>query len=80
MAVRLWSPAILLHEFGLEQGHQTKKGNKWHFGLMARIAGDAGSSLVYAVISSTASAIGVAQASALVHRQGRPRVRRRLPR
>jgi len=45
----------------------TKKGNQWHFGMKAHIGVDADSGLVHTVVSTSANAHDVTQASALLH-------------
>jgi IS5 family transposase len=50
-----------------EEMHQTKKGNRWHFGMKAHIGVDAQSGLVHTVIGTAANVSDVTQAQALLH-------------
>ena len=47
--------------------HQTKKGNRWHFGVKAHIGVDADSGLVHSVIGTAANVHNVTQGNALLH-------------
>ena len=46
---------------------QSKKGNDWHFGLMAHVGVDAASGLVHTIISTAVNVADVTQAHALLH-------------
>ena len=47
--------------------HQTKKGNRWHFGMKAHIGVDADSGLVHTVITTAANEADVEQVADLLH-------------
>ena len=47
--------------------HQTKKGNQWHFGMLAHIGVDAESGLVHTVIGTAANVNDVTQGHGLLH-------------
>lgn len=47
--------------------HQTKKGNQWHFGMMAHIGVDIDSGLAHTVTATAANATDVSQVDALLH-------------
>lgn len=47
--------------------HQTKKGNAWHFGMMAHLGVDAASGLVHSMVGTAANEADVSQAHALLH-------------
>jgi IS5 family transposase len=51
--------------------HQAKKGNQWHFAMMAHIGVDADSGLVHSVIGTGANVNDVTQAAGLLHGQER---------
>ena len=48
-------------------GHQTKKGNQWHFGMKAHIGVNAQSGLVHTVVGTAANVSDVTQTQALLH-------------
>ena len=50
--------------------HQTKKRNRWHFGMKAHIGVDSDSGLVHTVSTTAANAHDIVQAAALLHGQG----------
>ena len=47
--------------------HQTKKGNQWHFAMLAHIGVDAESGLVHTVVGTAANVNDVTQGHALLH-------------
>lgn len=47
--------------------HQVKKGNQWHFGMMAHIGVDARSGLAHTLVGTSANVSDVTQAQALLH-------------
>lgn len=49
---------------------QTRKGNRWRFGMKAHIGGNADSGLVHTVVGTAANVNDVTQAGALVHGEG----------
>ena len=50
--------------------HQTKKGNKWKFGMKCHLGVDAGSGLVYTITVMAANAHDITQAAALICEDG----------
>jgi hypothetical protein len=49
--------------------HQTKKGNRWHFGMKAHIGVDVASGLVHTVVGSAANEADITQTAKLLHGQ-----------
>jgi IS5 family transposase len=49
--------------------HQTKKGNRWYFGLKAHIGVDKESGLVHTVVTTSANVSDISQTPALLHGQ-----------
>jgi IS5 family transposase len=49
--------------------HQTKKGNRWYFGMKAHIGADARSGLVHTVVGTAANVSDISQTHALLHGQ-----------
>ena len=47
--------------------HQTKKGNRWHFGMKAHIGVDAESGLAHSLETTAANVSDVATAHAVLH-------------
>ncbi|MBL8394595.1 MAG: IS5 family transposase, partial [Candidatus Accumulibacter sp.] len=47
--------------------HQTKKGNRWHFGMKAHIGVDAESGLVHTVVGTAANVADVTQTAEVLH-------------
>jgi len=47
--------------------HQTKKGNRWHFGMKAHIGVDVASGLVHTVVGSAANEADITQTAKLLH-------------
>ena len=47
--------------------HQTKKGNRWHFGMKAHIGVDVASGLVHTVVGTAANEADITQTAKLLH-------------
>ncbi|MFN3730431.1 MAG: IS5 family transposase [Fimbriimonadaceae bacterium] len=67
-ATLIAAPSSTKNKDGLRdpEMHQTKKGNRWHFGMKCHIGVDADSGLVHTVVGTTANVNDVTQASKLV--------------
>jgi IS5 family transposase len=53
--------------WGGGKGHQSTKGNDWHFGMKAYIGVDAASGLVHTVIGTAGNVADVTKAGAPLH-------------
>lgn len=68
-ATRISAPPLDRNREGKQDAelHRMRKGNRWHFGVGARIGADAQSSLAHTVVGTAANVSDVTQSQVLLH-------------